>query len=102
MILALTSVILWSSGCTIVVQQGKDVIVEKYIIMHSGIPIEVLENTEVQGKALNNSSGCSTWDIGGWIAMPPEHWNDLNEVIGKLKMKISSLKETLKAKDQEE
>lgn len=46
------------------------------VILKSGTPVQILENRRIKGRPLGDSDGAQ-WievDVGGWYAMPPEHW----------------------------
>ena len=65
-----------SWGCTIGPR-----IATKYIIVHPGKPIEVLENRKIKGILLEDPGDPVTMDIGGWVAMPPEHWEAVTRAL---------------------
>jgi len=56
------------SGCTI----GPRVKSE-FVIVRPGHPCEILENKTVRARRLNDQS-IVRQDVGGWVAMPAEHW----------------------------
>jgi hypothetical protein len=45
-----------------------------YVLIQPGKPVELLESVKVKGRLLDGGVDPVTQDIGGWIAMPPEHW----------------------------
>ncbi len=45
----------------------------RYVLVHPGQPIRLLESASVRGERLDGG-GVATLDIGGWVAMPPDHW----------------------------
>jgi len=49
----------------------------QYVIVNAGKPLEVLENTTVRGRVLDGSGDVVYQDVGGWIMMPPAHWETL-------------------------
>ena len=60
------------SGCDITLGPKVKTV---YAIVYPGKPIEILQNAKVIGRVLNAYTlDPVTQDIGGWIAMPPEHW----------------------------
>ena len=65
-------------GCTLGPQ-----VKTKYVIVKPGLPVRVLENRVVRVKMLNGSADSVNQDIGGWIAMPPEHWDYIVKKIGE-------------------
>lgn len=46
----------------------------RFVILKPGQPGKILESATVQMSTLNDGE-IATQDIGGWIAMPPDHWN---------------------------
>lgn len=46
----------------------------EFIIVRVGRPIQILSNVEVRGRRLDDDSVARV-EIGGWIAMPQEHWD---------------------------
>ncbi len=63
---------LMNSGCT-GVTLGPQVRTE-YTIVHVGKPLQVLESSTVKGRVLDGSGDAVNQDVGGWIMMPPDHW----------------------------
>jgi hypothetical protein len=58
----------------------------RYVLVNPGIPVEILENKSVQCRILKDEDGAAVkQDIGGWIAMPPEHWNIIKDEVARLK-----------------
>ncbi len=53
-----------------------------YVIVKPGQPIRILENKTVRGERLDGA-GVADIDIGGWVAMPPEHWEVINKMLVK-------------------
>ena len=47
----------------------------RYVIVHPGRPLQILGNKTVRGRVLDGTGDAVEQDIGGWIAMPAEHWN---------------------------
>lgn len=72
-LLALATSCLLISACTI----GPRV-ESRFVILKPGQPGTILENVTVPMSSLNGSEH-SEQDIGGWVAMPPEHWNAVVE-----------------------
>lgn len=56
----------------------------RYVIVKPGQPIRILENKTVRGERLDGEPGSAPIDIGGWIAMPPEHWDAVKERLEKV------------------
>jgi len=57
-----------TSGCTI----GPRV-ETRWVILTPGLPARVMEHVRVQTTTLNGEEHAEQ-DIGGWVVMPPEHW----------------------------
>jgi len=52
--------------------------VEKTVVLvKPGQPIQVLQNVTVRARSLENPEVFFDIDIGGWIAMPPEQFDEL-------------------------
>lgn len=47
------------------------------VIVHPGNPIRVVSQSRVDGRAMNQPADApsSNVDIGGWVAIPPDHWD---------------------------
>ncbi len=52
----------------------------RYVIVHPGQPLRVMENTTLSGERLDGA-GPAKQDVGGWIMMPPDHWAVLERII---------------------
>ncbi len=65
------------TGCTI-----GPTVETRYVAIKPGQPIRILENRTVRGDRLDNA-GVAEFDIGGWIAMPPEHWEAVKRSLEK-------------------
>lgn len=58
----------------------------RYVIVKAGLPVEILENETVRCRVLKYETGDAVkQDIGGWIAMPPAHWQSVKNEITKLR-----------------
>lgn len=77
------SACLMNSGCT-GVTLGPQVRTE-YAVLHAGRPVQILENKKVKARVIDGSGDAVEQDVGGWIAMPFDHW----EVV-KRKLEASS------------
>lgn len=55
-----------------------------YVIVKAGQPIRILDNVKVHGERLDGA-GMTEIDLGGWIAMPPEHWDVIKALLPKPK-----------------
>jgi len=56
-------------GCTI----GPKVL-DRYTFIYPGKPLQILSNSTVTGRRLDGQGGVTKQRIGGWVCMPPEHW----------------------------
>ena len=56
------------------------VVKREFIIVRVGRPIQILSNVAVQGRRLDDDSVARV-EIGGWIAMPQEHWDAVKGVL---------------------
>ncbi len=45
----------------------------RYVLVHPGQPLKILSNVTVTGQRLDGG-GTESIDVGGWVAMPPDHW----------------------------
>jgi len=63
-------------GCTI----GPKV-ETRYIILKPGAPGEILKNVRVPIQTLKSGEVIDSVDIGGWIVMPPEHFEALRKAV---------------------
>jgi len=55
----------------------------EYVVLHAGKPMQVLENTKVEGRVLDGSGDTVTQEIGGWLVMPPSHFEALKRAAEK-------------------
>lgn len=53
----------------------------KAVIVHPGQPLRALENISVKAQTADGTQ--VSQDIGGWVAMPPEHWDAIKRVLDK-------------------
>lgn len=58
----------------------------KLIIVQPGVPVEILQNEELECRVLTDkdNSNVVKQDVGGWIAMPPAHWETLKKKFKEL------------------
>ena len=61
-----------SSGCDGITLGPK--VKTEYVVVHPGRPLQILQNKKVTGRVLDGSGAAVDQDIGGWVAMPNEHW----------------------------
>lgn len=67
----------------------------RYVIVKPGLPGEILESKKVRCRILKDTEGAAVvQDIGGWIAMPPEHWETLKKELNRLRIKCGEEKFT--------
>lgn len=52
----------------------------RYVIVHPGQPVKILKNVTVTGERLDGG-GHAELNIGGWVAMPPDHWSVIEKMI---------------------
>lgn len=69
-----------ASGCQGGLTIGPRVKTE-YVVLKPGAPIEVLRNVRVPGMTLKDGLVLDAVDIGGWVAMPPEHFEALRAAV---------------------
>jgi hypothetical protein len=55
----------------------------EYVLVHTGRPLEVLENANVKGRVLDGSGAAVQQDVGGWVMMPPDHWDAVKKQLEK-------------------
>lgn len=64
------------------------VVERRVIIVRAGVPIEITDQIKVHGHVLKED-GTSTdiveVDIGGWVAMHPDHWEALKREVRRLR-----------------
>lgn len=52
-----------------------------YTILHPGKPIEILDAARVRGRVLDGTGDAVLQDVGGWVCMPPEHWEAVKRAL---------------------
>jgi hypothetical protein len=79
------------SGCKFSpVQIGPDV-KETITVLHPGRPIKILRNYTVDARPLaDEQAKPAEVDVGGWVAMPPDHWDAVQDRILKLQGDVKS------------
>ena len=78
--------ILSFSGCGLTLGP---VVKTRYVIVKSGLPIEVLENRKVICRIIKDEKGDPVvQDIGGWIMMHPDHWKSLKAEVKRMKKEL--------------
>ena len=68
------------TGCGLTLGPTTEV---RYLVVHPGQPIRVLDQTTVTGERLDGG-GPASFDVGGWIMMPPDHWSVVEKLIKKV------------------
>lgn len=61
---------------------------KKAVIVQSGTGVEILENRTVRCHLLSDKDGTVDelrQDIGGWVAMHPDHWQAVKSTIARLR-----------------
>lgn len=60
------------SGCGVTVGPRVET---QVVILRPGNPVRILENRRMKSQALTGSEEIISQDVGGWVSMPPEHWD---------------------------
>jgi hypothetical protein len=66
-----------------------------YVLIQPGKPVEILETSKVKARILstgNDKVDPVTQDVGGWIAMPPEHWAAVERAMEELERRRAAEK----------
>lgn len=65
----------------------------EYVLIRPGVPVRVLENVAVKCKTLASEkvqgapiSQPVQQDVGGWVAMPEEHWDVIEKKLKEAKI----------------
>ncbi len=82
----IASVLVMLSGCTL-----GPVEETRYVIVHAGQPIRILTNESATGERLDGA-GVASFDIGGWVAMPPDHWETIKTILEAKGMSTEKVK----------
>lgn len=69
------------SGCTL-----GPTVETRYVIVHPGQPIHILQSVTATGERLDGA-GPAEFDLGGWVAMPPDHWTTIKGILEAKGMK---------------
>ena len=75
--IALALFLLLAAGCTL-----GPVTECKYVIVRPGQPIQIMQNVKVKGRRIDTNDVAKI-DIGGWYAMPKEHFEALKRAAEK-------------------
>ena len=79
--LFLTTTLFATSGCSGLTFGPQ--VETRYVLVMPGRPLRILQNTTVQGKLLDDSGQVVNQAIGGWVCMPPEHWDVCRKLLEK-------------------
>jgi hypothetical protein len=77
---AVMLICLASSGCAPSLRLGPETKTE-YVLVKAGRPIVILKNTTVTGRVLDGTGQEVQQDVGGWIMMPPDHWDAVQRAL---------------------
>jgi len=55
----------------------------EYVLIHPGKPLTALENKTVRARVLDGTGDAVKQDIGGWIMLPPDHWEAIKKRLEK-------------------
>ena len=84
-ILACSLLVAYAGGCGLTIGP---VVENKAIIVKPGVPIEILEGKKIKCHVMTEKDGeinVFKQDVGGWIAIPPEHWESLKKELAVAK-----------------
>jgi len=68
-LLSLTTCCFLNSGCITVGPK----IETQVVIVRAGNPVKIIENRALKCQTLTGGNAVKQ-DVGGWVAMPEEHW----------------------------
>ena len=85
MILVFPLASLTMTGCGMTLGPTTEV---RYLIVHPGQPIRVLDQTTVRGERMDGG-GPADFDVGGWVMMPPDHWNTVEKLLKKSALPVA-------------
>ena len=69
---------LLSAGCDLTLGPKTKTV---YTIVYPGKPLEILEQVKVKARVIDGAGDPITQDIGGWICLPPEHWEAVKRAL---------------------
>lgn len=55
----------------------------RYVIQKAGKPFRILGNVKVNGRLMDDDGATVIQDVGGWVTMPPEHWEAVQRALEK-------------------
>lgn len=53
----------------------------RYLIIHPGRPLVVLDQVTVAGRVMDGTGDAVKQDVGGWVMMPPDHWDSVKKAL---------------------
>ena len=68
------------SGCGVTVGPRVET---QVVILRPGNPVRILENRKLKCQSMTGSEAMISQDVGGWVAMPPEHWDAVKRQLEK-------------------
>jgi len=64
---------------------------KRLVVLAPGVPVEILENRALECRVLTQVEAGEVdffqQDVGGWVAMPPAHWQAVKAEIERLRAK---------------
>lgn len=100
LLLALALSLCLNSGCQNAIRIGPHE-KETITILHPGRPINILRNYTVEARPLQDEQATpAKVDIGGWVAMPPDHWKEVTDSINRYNDRIKELESALEEADR--
>ena len=64
-----------------------------HVLIKPGVPVRILENRKLQARTLASKkvdgatiTGVVSQDVGGWVAMPEEHWDVIERKLKEAKV----------------
>ena len=77
-VLTLSCLASWGCGLSLGPQ-----VKTQYVIVEPGRPVEILQSAKVSARQLGDDGAAVQQDVGGWVAMPKEHFEALKRAIEK-------------------
>lgn len=59
----------------------------RVVVIRAGTAVEILENHTLHARVLNAETTFQQ-DVGGWIAMHPDHWEALKREVQRLRQQL--------------
>ena len=80
------SVLLLAAGCGLTLGP---IAKTRYVIVKPGLPVEILESKVVRCRLVKDAKGDAVLqDVGGWVAMHPDHWQSVKAEVERLRKKV--------------